>query len=332
MEAAMQIDEKGLALIKHFEGLFLKAYVDPVGVVTIGYGHTKTAKLGMIISEQKAEELLRNDLSTHENFVNNIVEVKLNGDQYSALVSFAFNVGNGALKTSSLLNYINNGKYKKASAELEKWVYGTVGGKKIELPGLVRRRRSERLLFEEGILDFGFGPIEVAQSEKNTTSGSITHSGSVVSHSATDDGLDAEFSNLFNEWGIKNFKAYELLVRGSKHSQQSSPAYGLNTIAPRDMWNNIRPTILVLDRLRDKIGSPIQTLSVYRNLAYNTAIGGATKSMHMQFNAIDFQVKNTTLHPSQWAGLLQEMKANGEFDGWIGIYPSFIHVDTRNNI
>ena len=323
----MEINANGLALIKHFEGLFLKAYVDPVGVVTIGYGHTRTARPGMEITEAEAEALLKSDLAGHEAFVGNAVKVDLNRNQFSALVSFAFNVGNGALGGSTLLKKLNEGKFSAAARQFDEWVKGTINGVKVTLPGLVRRRGSERKLFEEGVLDFGNGPVHLLADD---TPAPPPPAAPVAASAA--DSAEARFTQLFNSWGIRHFRAFELLVLGASNSNPESPAYRVNTLPPENLWRNIRPTVTVLDKLREKIGSPIQTLSVYRNPAYNAKIGGATASLHMKFNAIDFQVKNTTLSPAQWAGLLQDMKSNGDFDGFIGTYPSFVHVDTRGDL
>lgn len=318
----MKVNAKGLALIKHFEGLFLEAYIDPVGVWTIGYGHTKNAKKGMKITEGEAEALLREDLSLHEAFVESHVSISINDDEFSALVSFAFNVGNGALKSSTLLQLLNSGKKRKAAEQFDAWVKGTVGGNKVTLPGLVRRREAERKLFESGELDFGYGPVKISE-ELSKKSLSLVSSDALAM---------SGFKAKFDTWTIKHFSAHELLVKGYQNSNSDSDAYGLNTDPPEELWDNIITTIRVLDLLREQLGVPIMTTSVYRSPAYNKAIGGAKNSLHMEFNAIDFIVKNTTLTPSQWASRLQDMKAAGVFDGWIGVYDHFVHLDTRGNL
>jgi hypothetical protein len=71
----------------------------------------------------------------------------LDDNQFAALVSFAFNAGNGALKGSTLRKKLNKKDYKGAAGEFRKWVYGTIHGRKVLLPGLVRRRAQERNLF-----------------------------------------------------------------------------------------------------------------------------------------------------------------------------------------
>jgi lysozyme len=145
----MPINQKGIDLIKHFEGLRLDAYVDPVGVLTIGYGHTGSdVKPEMTITDAQADQLLRGDLEKFANGVKKAVEVGLSSNAFAALVSFAFNVGLGNFRSSTLLNKLNAGNAKGASKEFLKWVKGTVNGRKVTLPGLVRRRKAERTLFD----------------------------------------------------------------------------------------------------------------------------------------------------------------------------------------
>ena len=134
---------KGIDLIKEFEGFRARAYLCPANVLTIGYGHTKTCKPGQVVSTAKGEELLIKDLKRFENAVNVLVKVPLNQNQFDALVSFAFNVGVGAFKASTLLRLLNQGNYKLATNEFKRWVHG--GGRK--LPGLIRRRQAEANLF-----------------------------------------------------------------------------------------------------------------------------------------------------------------------------------------
>jgi GH24 family phage-related lysozyme (muramidase) len=142
------INADGLTIIKHFEGLELRAYQDSVGVWTIGYGHTAAAGppsvyAGQTISEAEAESILKRDLELFENGVRDLVKVSVNSNQFSALVSFSFNVGLGALADSTLLRKLNAGDYQGAADEFPRWV--KAGGQ--TLPGLVRRRNAERALF-----------------------------------------------------------------------------------------------------------------------------------------------------------------------------------------
>lgn len=137
------VTDEGLDLIKHYEGLHLTAYLDAVGVPTIGYGHTRTAKLGQKIDSNTAEALLRSDLREAERAVLRLIKVPLTDGQFDALVSFTFNLGSGALQRSTLRAKINRGDYDGASSEFRKWVFA--GGKKLR--GLERRRMAEVDLF-----------------------------------------------------------------------------------------------------------------------------------------------------------------------------------------
>lgn len=139
----MRTSKNGLELIKAHEGLRLQAYKCPAGVWTIGYGHTSTAKQGMTITAQQAEELLRTDLTTAERAVSSH-GLGLNQNRFDALVSFVFNVGSGNFARSTLLRKIRTNPADAAiAAEFFKWNKG--GGK--VLPGLVKRRQDEAALY-----------------------------------------------------------------------------------------------------------------------------------------------------------------------------------------
>lgn len=139
----MRTSQKGIDLIKKFEGCRLEAYKCPAGIWTIGYGHTKGVKGGMIISREQAKEFLREDLRIFEQAVEACVKVPLSQNQFDALVSFCYNCGSGALKTSTLLRLLNEGKYSEAGEQFLRW--NKAGGK--VLVGLTRRREKERELF-----------------------------------------------------------------------------------------------------------------------------------------------------------------------------------------
>lgn len=148
---AKTIGKEGLELVKHFEGCYLTAYQDIVGVWTIGYGHTGTVDgkkitKGMKITNTKADSLLVKDLQQHANYVDNAnfcpVTKKLNDNQRDALISFCFNVGPGNLKKlcanrtiSEIGNHITD--------------YDHAGGKVVA--GLTRRRKEEQKLFKKAI-------------------------------------------------------------------------------------------------------------------------------------------------------------------------------------
>ena len=139
----MKISQRGLDLIKEFEGFRAEAYLCPAGVWTIGYGHTGDVTPDDSCTMAEAEEMLRKDVERFEAAVDRLVKVPLTEGQFDALVSFAFNLGEGNLMQSTLLKKLNREDYAGAADEFGKWV--KAGNK--TLPGLVRRREAERALF-----------------------------------------------------------------------------------------------------------------------------------------------------------------------------------------
>lgn len=140
----MNLSSNGLDAIKGFEQLRLTAYLDTGGVWTIGYGHTRSALAGMQISEARALMLLAQDVAEAVEAVNKLVRVPLEQYEFDALVSFVFNIGVGAFKSSTMLRCINDrAEPMRIGTEFLRWVYDN--GKKIA--GLETRRRKERLLF-----------------------------------------------------------------------------------------------------------------------------------------------------------------------------------------
>ncbi len=144
----MKTSENGVELIKRFEGLELEAYQDIAGIWTIGYGHTgPDVQPGMKISERDAEELLRRDLKPREQGVESAVKVPLNQNEFDALVSFVYNVGINAFRSSTALKRLNRGDRVGAADALTWWNKATVGGVLREVLGLTRRRAAEKALF-----------------------------------------------------------------------------------------------------------------------------------------------------------------------------------------
>lgn len=140
------ISPAGIQMIKNFEGVRLNAYLDSVGVNTIGVGHTLGVKITDKITMDQADEFLRADLEDAEDAVHRLVTVPLTQGQIDALVSFVFNLGAGSLGKSTLLKKLNAGDYDGAADEFPKW--SMAGGKL--LPGLLKRRTSERCMFLTG--------------------------------------------------------------------------------------------------------------------------------------------------------------------------------------
>jgi GH24 family phage-related lysozyme (muramidase) len=139
----MNISQAGIDLIKSFEGCVLTSYKDVSGVWTIGYGHTSGVREGQVITQNDAEVMLKFDVQKYVKGVNENVKVVLNQNQFDALVSFTYNCGVSALRTSTLLERLNQNDFVGASKEFDKWVHA--GGKVIQ--GLVNRRSKEKALF-----------------------------------------------------------------------------------------------------------------------------------------------------------------------------------------
>jgi lysozyme len=139
----MRINERGIAILKECEGLRLNAYRCPAGIWSVGYGSTKKVTEGMVINRDEAEARLVEDLALVEKQVNQLVQVPLTENEFSALVSFCYNVGATRFKSSTLLKKLNRGDLFGVAQEFHRWVYtqGRI------LPGLMNRRRQEQALF-----------------------------------------------------------------------------------------------------------------------------------------------------------------------------------------
>lgn len=134
----------GLKILKSFESCRLEAYKDIRGVLTIGWGHTGAEVTeGLIWTQEQADSQLIDDLSSFEDHLDCELKVRLTDDQFSALVDFVYNLGNGALLHSTLLRKINSGDFDVAD-EFVKWDHS--GGKVVE--GLLTRRKAEASLFD----------------------------------------------------------------------------------------------------------------------------------------------------------------------------------------
>ena len=141
-------------LIKDFEGEYLDAYIDPVGIPTIGYGsirnydENRPVRLGDKISQDTALRWLRIETSKIVPQIKAKIKVPVNQNEIDALTSFVYNVGIGAFSRSTLLRKLNAGASRaEVAAEFDKWNKGRVRGVLVELPGLTRRRNAEKQLF-----------------------------------------------------------------------------------------------------------------------------------------------------------------------------------------
>lgn len=139
----MRTNAAGHRLIKSAEGCRLEAYQCSAGVWTIGYGSTKEVHAGLRINQDEAERRLGDDIEDAEDVVNRLVTVRLTDNEFSALVSFVFNLGAGNFSASTLLKKLNKSDYGGAAQEFLRW--NKAAGK--PLKGLTRRRKAEMELF-----------------------------------------------------------------------------------------------------------------------------------------------------------------------------------------
>jgi uncharacterized protein YcbK (DUF882 family) len=129
------------------------------------------------------------------------------------------------------------------------------------------------------------------------------------------------FHETVNGWGLRYFSASEFLYRGS-----SNATNGLNTDPPAKDWKNIKDAALAADEARHRLGSPISILSAYRSPAYNRAIKGAARSLHVQFRALDLKPIRASV--ADLHKILVQLRKEG-FKGaqGIGRYSTFCHID-----
>lgn len=139
----MNISQKGIDLIKKFEGCKLYSYRDSVGVATIGYGHTKNVKMGMSITQAQADLFLKEDVLLFEKSIN-ALNINFTQGEFDALCSWCFNLGVGNFKSSTMYKYIIARKSDlEITDQMVKW--HNAGGK--PLLGLKKRRCAEANMF-----------------------------------------------------------------------------------------------------------------------------------------------------------------------------------------
>jgi lysozyme len=151
-----RVNKAGIDLIKSFEGLFLKPYLDPIKIPTIGYGTivyengNKVTMQDPAITEERALQLLQWEVDEKAANVERMVKVQINDNEFAALSSFAYNVGWPALEKSTLMKLLNSNADRVAIADqFLRW--NKAGGQ--ELPGLTRRRQAERSLFLQPMVE-----------------------------------------------------------------------------------------------------------------------------------------------------------------------------------
>lgn len=184
------MNNKGLAILKRYEGLRLTAYLCPAGVPTIGWGHTGSeitaadVKTKRTITKKTADALLERDLDEFEKGVVACCTIAPNDNQASAMTVLAYNIGLAGFKASSVLKAHNRGDCQAAAQAFGLWNKATVDGKKVVVPGLVARRAAEASLYLEPVDVAGEAPtMEMPQTvdpETPMAESSIVRSGSIA--------------------------------------------------------------------------------------------------------------------------------------------------------
>jgi uncharacterized protein YcbK (DUF882 family) len=150
--------------------------------------------------------------------------------------------------------------------------------------------------------------------------------------------LEKQLEAYIDSLGLRYFKGAELTPYWSRSRKNGS-----NSVPPKNLWPNIVETIIVLDEIRHQVGSSLIITSSYRSPEYNTAVGGAKFSQHLIFNAIDLQSKGGKVRPAQIAFIARRIRSEKQqfvnpitkkrftFKGGVGLYATFVHIDTRGH-
>lgn len=330
----MKVSDKGLDLIKTFEGCHLTAYLCPAGKLTIGYGHTKGVHEGMTITKAQANTFLIEDCSNAEKNVNSFNDkYSWTQNEFDALVSFAYNIG-------SINQLTANGIRSKEVIANKILEYNKSGGK--VLSGLVKRRKAEHDLFVSSdkevnameVLKFGSKGENVKELQEDLTArgysvGTIDGDFGQKTKSAViafqkDAGLTQDgIVGPKTKNALSKIKAFSLKLDGSK---QISTNFKVKEFRCKDGSDRIiidtEFAESKLQNIRNHFKSSVIINSAYRTSAYNKKVGGATNSFHVKGRAFDIVVKGYT--PSEVAKYARSIGIKGVIE-----YNTFVHIDSR---
>lgn len=179
----MKLSQQGMDAIIGFEGKLkpigdgrYHAYRCPAGVWTIYTGCTEGVTEGMIVTEDEGRAMFAREIEKHERAVERVVTVDMTQGQFDALVSFAYNAGSVALQSSTLLKKLNRGDVIGASHEFRLWTRARdpQSGRRVELPGLVRRRKAEAALFVSDLPESEAMPQAAVEVHPMSTGAKVT--------------------------------------------------------------------------------------------------------------------------------------------------------------
>ena len=331
----MKISDKGLELIKSFEGCHLTAYVCPAGKLTIGYGHTKGVTKGMTITQEQADIFLREDCAKAEaNVMKFNSKYSWNQNEFDALVSFAYNVG-------SINQLTANGTRTKAVIAKKILEYNKSGRK--VLNGLVKRRKAEQELFltptkaqADKVTALKFGSkgqavlvLQKKLAARGYTLGKIDGDFGQKTKTAViafqkDAGLVQDgIVGSKTQKALEKIKVFSLKSDGNT---KISTNFKVKEFKCKDGSDSIvLDTEFVetkLQKIREHFKTAVTINSAYRTATYNRKVGGAANSFHTKGRAFDIVVKGRT--PSEVAKYARSIGIKGVIQ-----YNTFVHVDSR---
>jgi GH24 family phage-related lysozyme (muramidase) len=327
----MHVSQRGLDLIARFEGTVLHAYNDPAGHCTVGVGHLLHhgnctsddyrvfgTSENPRLTRDKAMQLLALDVTSREAAVDRLVRVRLNQNEFDALVSFVFNVGAGNFEESTLLRLLNDGRRREAADQFGRWVFGAPGQK---LPGLVTRRAAERELFLK--------PVRTEPSVNRPKDAPKDLPEKWFDHWRRPWLRKARRNIGFRHWLGRHGYLTPHFTKAEAASKAGArcPTAGI----PKLLIPAARNHAFRLERLRHALGDrPMSPLSWYRSPCHNTEVGGARHSKHLAAIATDF-VKAWVDRSGGQAKLTALAKELG-FKG-VGTYPGGnMHLDSRHGL
>lgn len=334
----MKISNKGLELIKSFEGCHLEAYKCPSGKWTIGYGHTNGVYQGMKITQSQADSFLREDCNKFEKNVNKFAS-KYNWTQneFDALVCFAFNIGS----INKLTGTPSGTRTKQQIADAIRLYNKDSTGK--VLAGLVRRRQAEYELFTTGVKTMTNSVLKKGMkgdAVKELQNGLIIRGYSLgkadgdfgaktetaVKAFQKDCGLTMDGVVGKNTYkALDRFKILSVKTDGNKSISKNFKVYEFACKDGSDQLVLDEEFVATnLQKIRIHFGVPVTINSAYRNPTYNKKVGGASNSYHVKGRAFDIVVKGKT--PAEVARYAKSIGIKGVIQ-----YNTFVHVDSRPN-
>lgn len=241
----MKTSEKGFEIIKKYEGCRLTSYLDPVGIPTIGYGHTAGVKMGQVITNAQAVDYLREDVKTAERAVSRYSSVyHWNQNQFDALVSFTFNCG-----TDNLDKLLAGGRRTITEVSAKLPSYCRAGGN--VLNGLVRRRADEKALFDT--------PVDLSTLQKPSVWDN--HAVRSLQEAINADGIRGSDGKSLKVDGIKGRmtdSVVEKILLKAGVFDASRGCYGVGSTGQIVKWLQMRLNTLIGDGIVDLLGKPLE--------------------------------------------------------------------------